>query len=276
MLPKDRRPRPKRWADGVGQLRTLQTEYEGVALPEVPGPNHGGSIVSPGFTARRHSRRRWRLNSLVCRKGLFQTSSTVRSDKVEVRPEPRSLRRRPRSAAMSTCRWSIRTVRNGSSGSGRSPSVAVPRPVPGGPRSRGPGRCRTSRMSGRASSVSRAAGSSVPWLSAAHDPANRSGVSRVHVAGPAGPCPGSPRSARTRSRPPVPHAYGDGNCPPSSSCTTTDLGFSFRHQSEGVGSDLNFLICRRIPLRRRPGGSVAPEPRGVHRASTAAGPRRPP
>ena len=26
--PKDRRPRPKRWADAVGQLRTLQAEYE--------------------------------------------------------------------------------------------------------------------------------------------------------------------------------------------------------------------------------------------------------
>ena len=26
--PKDRRPRPKRWADAVDQLRTLQAEYE--------------------------------------------------------------------------------------------------------------------------------------------------------------------------------------------------------------------------------------------------------
>ena len=26
--PKDRRPRPKRWADAVGQLRTLQAEYQ--------------------------------------------------------------------------------------------------------------------------------------------------------------------------------------------------------------------------------------------------------
>ena len=26
--PKDRRPRPRRWADAVGQLRTLQAEYE--------------------------------------------------------------------------------------------------------------------------------------------------------------------------------------------------------------------------------------------------------
>ena len=28
MRPKDRRPRSKRWADAVGQLRTLQDEYE--------------------------------------------------------------------------------------------------------------------------------------------------------------------------------------------------------------------------------------------------------
>ena len=28
MRPKDRRPRPKRWADAVDQLRTLQGEYE--------------------------------------------------------------------------------------------------------------------------------------------------------------------------------------------------------------------------------------------------------
>ena len=58
--------------------------------------------------------------------------------------------------------------------------------------------------------------------------------------------------------------------------TTLELDFSFRHQSDRVGSDLNFQICRRVPRQRRPAGSVAPEPRGVHRASTAAGPRRPP
>ena len=36
--PKDRRPRPKRWADAVGQLRTLQAEYQAWRdqLPRVP------------------------------------------------------------------------------------------------------------------------------------------------------------------------------------------------------------------------------------------------
>ena len=36
--PKDRRPRPKRWAHAVGQLRTLQAELRGPGATSCPSP----------------------------------------------------------------------------------------------------------------------------------------------------------------------------------------------------------------------------------------------
>ena len=37
--PPTARPRPKRWADAVDQLRVLQAEYEGLARPVCPSPS---------------------------------------------------------------------------------------------------------------------------------------------------------------------------------------------------------------------------------------------